>query len=620
MEFSEIEVKIKKDTTHNFNEFSKKKYFEEVGYSDFCEEKFDCKKKIISICLTVYNEDEVDFISTFFSLIKSIKYATDNTAEKYQYHVCIIVDGMDSMHPLLFEWAAKYGLLDKAVEFQMHELSICKTQLMFDDYQLRDDDRSIRINFCISKNNKGKLNSHKWFFEYFCKKFSPEYVMQVDVGTKLELECIDRIVESFCDENVAGVAACPLPEKSSVSHDILSNWQYQDLLFERLIQWPIESSMDYVSVLPGQLHAFRWRSIYSKENSLLPIYFKDLSRLSIFEASMYLAEDRVLGIEVSYGEAHEESWKLTYKAEAKATIDMCGTWPELLKQRRRWVCGAFACKLKMFESIKNGLLNKGFSDPKKYLFSPLYQALIMVIELLQPSIVLLLYTSCFFLAKECFSGTNFFAEQGLNAAMVFSVAIFLGSVVACSTRYIEKIAKGYIDFCCWYQSIYLFLLIGIIAFNKVQYLWLLLSLIGLATLFGIKIIRNYNFYAEKEVIFHHIFARHFVSFIIQIYAVANVVDTSWGTKGKAKPINHEYIEALGKWRLKLKKYSTMAIYALLNIFAFLLILNAFSLEIIVYSVFSLQFFLIIWATLCFFNIFRKKYFCKLKAEDKISQI
>ena len=620
MEFSEIEVKIKKDAKRSFEEFSKKKPYEKMDYSDLCETKLDAKQKIISVCLTVYNEDEADFINTFFSLIKSIKHATSSTIEEYQYHICIIVDGMDSMHPLLFEWAINYGLLDRAIKFQMHELAVCKTQLMFDDYRVRDADHGILINFCISKNNKGKLNSHKWFFEYFCKQSSPEYVMQIDVGTKMEIECIARIIESFSDENVAGVAACPLPERSSVNHDILSNWQYQDLLFERLIQWPIESSMNYVSVLPGQLHAFRWRSIHSQENSLLPLYFKDLSRLSIFEASMYLAEDRVLGIGASYGKGSKENWKLTYAVGAKATIDMCDTWSELLKQRRRWVCGAFACKLKMFGDVKSGLLKKGFADPKKYLFSPLYQMLITALELLQPSLVLLLYTSCFFLAKESLNGVGAFIEWGLNVAMVFSVAIFICSVVVCSTRHIEKMAKKYIDFCCWYQSIYLFLLIGIIAFNKIEYLWLLLGSIGMVTLHGIKTIRNYSFYDEKRVVFHHIFARHFISFVIQIYAVANIVDTSWGTKGKSRPINHAYIEALGKSKLKFKKYSAIVIYALLNMFSFLLILDAFSREAIVYFIFSLQFFLAIWATLCFFNIFMKKYFRRLKPKDKTSQI
>ncbi len=84
MEFSEIGIKIKKDTTRNLAELLKKPRGE-VGIYDLCESKSEWNGKIISICLTVYNENEADFISTFFSLIKSIKHATRSTTEEYQY-------------------------------------------------------------------------------------------------------------------------------------------------------------------------------------------------------------------------------------------------------------------------------------------------------------------------------------------------------------------------------------------------------------------------------------------------------------------------------------------------------------------------------------------------------
>ena len=61
---------------------------------------------------------------------------------------------------------------------------------------------------------------------------------------------------------------------------------------------PIESICGYLTVLPGAFSAFRWAAV---EGEPLRRYFYGLysqNDLSAFEANMYLAEDRVLCLEI----------------------------------------------------------------------------------------------------------------------------------------------------------------------------------------------------------------------------------------------------------------------------------------------------------------------------------
>ncbi len=38
--------------------------------------------------------------------------------------------------------------------------------------------------YCVKYKNEGKLSSHNWFFNGFCKELNPHYVILVDVGLK----------------------------------------------------------------------------------------------------------------------------------------------------------------------------------------------------------------------------------------------------------------------------------------------------------------------------------------------------------------------------------------------------------------------------------------------------
>lgn len=37
---------------------------------------------------------------------------------------------------------------------------------------------------CVKYKNSGKLSSHNWFFNGFCKELKPKYAVLLDVGLK----------------------------------------------------------------------------------------------------------------------------------------------------------------------------------------------------------------------------------------------------------------------------------------------------------------------------------------------------------------------------------------------------------------------------------------------------
>lgn len=100
----------------------------------------------------------------------------------------------------------------------------------------------------------------------------------------------------------------------------------------------MESVFGFVSVLPGAFSAYRFAAIQGKP---LDRYFhcEHNNVTSPFMSNMYLAEDRILGFEVLVKENCK--WVLSYVYDSVADTDVPESIVGLVKQRRRWLNGAF---------------------------------------------------------------------------------------------------------------------------------------------------------------------------------------------------------------------------------------------------------------------------------------
>ena len=65
--------------------------------------------------------------------------------------------------------------------------------------------RRINIMFAVKHKNDGKINSHKWFFQAFCKYLKPELCLMLDIGTRIgDYALIKLYAHMINDENCGG--------------------------------------------------------------------------------------------------------------------------------------------------------------------------------------------------------------------------------------------------------------------------------------------------------------------------------------------------------------------------------------------------------------------------------
>ena len=116
--------------------------------------------------------------------------------------------------------------------------------------------------------------------------------------------------------------------------------QHVEYKFIHIMDKALESSIGFITVLPGAFSAYRWKSIDGP-----PLWddyfrgFKEPHEIDCFHSNIYLAEDRVLCL--SLVSKPGENNVLRYVKNATATTDVPDNLQALLAQRRRWINGSW---------------------------------------------------------------------------------------------------------------------------------------------------------------------------------------------------------------------------------------------------------------------------------------
>lgn len=131
-----------------------------------------------------------------------------------------------------------------------------------------------------------------------------------------------------------------------------------------------ESFFGFTSVLPGAYCLFRWKAI---KGSPLDMFFKNVTREetpTCAEANEYLAEDRIMCLQVYIKE--QTGYTVQYIPDAKAFTDGPLSLTVLMKQRRRWMNGALFGTYKVLLNM-GAMVSCGRND------HPFYRQLLMII-------------------------------------------------------------------------------------------------------------------------------------------------------------------------------------------------------------------------------------------------
>ena len=206
--------------------------------------------------------------------------------------------------------------------------------------------------FLPKHKNAGKIESHMWFFKGFCKYLNPKLTQILDVGTLALPQSISRMALYMDMETqvggVCGEIEVMVPEKMTWGESVVVSSQYVEYKVSHFLDKAFESFFGFVSVLPGAFSMFRWESIQGRP---MESFFKGLHKdnHTPSEANMYLAEDRIMCLEILV--KRNSNWILKYVPDCVALTDPPMSLNVLIKQRRRWTNGSLFAALHCFKNF-----------------------------------------------------------------------------------------------------------------------------------------------------------------------------------------------------------------------------------------------------------------------------
>ncbi len=410
-----------------------------------------------------------------------------------------------------------------------------------------------RVILFIKSQNRGKLDSHRCFFDTICRFYSASYFVQIDVGTSPNEDALYHMWKDLDNNpNVAATAArshLPYPEKPS---DILGIWQFFDIAIERIVNWPTEILMGNLSVLPGQLSLTRISSVTGHKEvenqnrntgGVLNTYYRGLEDLNPFESNMYLAEDRILGLEMVFHES--DVWELSYETDAEALVDSCETWGELCRQRRRWICSSMACRLSMLTKLPKIFRNSGRSwlERGHKLLATLYFLVYSILEWTAPASHFILQSTLTNVSLSLLH--NDIAKSGIETFWILTVAALIFQLALSYYGKLNEFSEKIIRFSLNIQIVNILINVLIIfSLGNVMSGYFLFTTLALGMFSGYILLAY--FYSQKlsiqilKNVVQYTVCRLPVKAFLMTYSIFNSHDTSWGTKGlDARPIDQD---------------------------------------------------------------------------------
>jgi chitin synthase len=302
------------------------------------------------ICITMYNENEIDFTRTMHAVMKNIAHFCGRSKSRtwgehgwQKIVVCIVSDGRQKVHPRTLDALAAMGVYQDGIaknlvnqkEVQAHVYEYTTQVSLDSDLKFKGAEKGIvpcQMIFCLKEKNAKKLNSHRWFFNAFGRALTPNICILLDVGTKPGGNSLYHLWKAFdTDSNVAGACGEIKAMKGKFGTALLNplvasqNFEYK---MSNIMDKPLESVFGYITVLPGALSAYRYHALQNDHTGHGPLsqYFKGETlhgqNADVFTANMYLAEDRILCWELVA--KRDEKWVLKYVKSCTGETDVPG--------------------------------------------------------------------------------------------------------------------------------------------------------------------------------------------------------------------------------------------------------------------------------------------------------
>jgi cellulose synthase/poly-beta-1,6-N-acetylglucosamine synthase-like glycosyltransferase len=505
--------------------------------------------------MTLYNEPLEQLKNSLSALIASIEADIPESRERATKScIVIIADGRDRVDPNILQFFQSAGLLDAGSSFPALGETVHVSRHRAGDIMARlgagGQFRSeVSFAICIKNQNRGKLHSHALFFQWICPTLGPDLCYQLDVGTVVEADAISKLVAYMAEEpDVAAAASRILTPTPEAAASTLSVWQYMDFVMQKAVTWPTEVASGYLSVIPGQFCVFRWSAVSAPSSDAggerpLDTYLRGLSAIAPLERVMFLAEDRVFGNEIVL--ARDKSWHIGYCPAAQATTDACDTFGELLRQRRRWQNSALAVRLWLWGRLPAylGRSDKSGFDKARFTGAMLWQGLLTASEVMSPAFLVLLLLA---------------AAGGLihprNAAISAAVGGALASTGGLAwLTFANRTSRWQSRLCLARDAAATLAVVSLLGLafwlNPFQQAVLLVAPVVLMAGVIAASMPGQRLAALRHVPLYFLTDR-LISFVLYGYALANMHNVTWGTKGLTDDSGAEFAEKRRMLRLR----------------------------------------------------------------------
>lgn len=524
-----------------------------------------------AVCLTLYNE-------SWSSLSRTLECIASSIYQSYQAEwpllgrtlLCIMCDGAEQTNPEL-------GQLLSGIEqrSKTSAISLCDSTLYVLDeltaatLSIRNDspDRCLVVSILVKDENRGKLDSHSIFFREICALVDPEYCYQVDAGTLLPLSFFKECVRRFeNDPDIAAISPKVIIEGAS-STNLIEAWQSCDFCLRNEFFWPLEAASGYLSVIPGQASALRWRALLDGPPGRAPIdaYLRGAKADVALNRIKYMAEDRVLGNEIV--SALKSDWRLDFLSAVTVMTDPCESVLELTGQRRRWINSSAACRLAVVASVLKGLVIRGGPRPRVGAVGiALSQSCMLAIEFTSPAQAFLMIMTLLPIAGR-------FARLVGRSSEFWLIVIFIVSVVVVGNGCIRigwlkcgrKFAEAILYSVC---AICVLAFYGAVLMLSPPISWYIeLFPLGM----GVIVSRGAQRTRKGRYVEGQVFALTgvWVNAYLTVRSIWRLSDVSWGTKGLIKPSQTSAPKSLQRVR-----DVSLATFIMVNVIIIVLIAGA----------------------------------------------
>ncbi|WVF67538.1 hypothetical protein IAT40_002294 [Kwoniella sp. CBS 6097] len=535
------------------------------------------RKTELFIVMTMYNETSDLLLRTLNSVIKNIAHLTTRNRSKTwgqdswkKIVVCIVADGRKVVDPRVLKVLQLMGVYAEGVmkdhvagkETQAHIFEYTSQVVVSDTGEVGFGSVPVQLLFCLKEQNKKKLNSHRWFFNAFGPLIKPNVCVLLDVGTKPSGTSIYELYKCFEKHpNVGGACGEIFADTGKLGMQLFNplvagqNFEYK---MSNILDKPFESVFGLISVLPGAFSAYRYAAVANHADGTGPLaaYFHgEMMNLpgaeaSIFDRNKFLAEDRILAFEIVVKK--NARWRLQYVKSAKAGTDVPSRVPEFISQRRRWLNGSiFAATYAMVCFWRIWTSGHNFFRKIALTILTIYNLVNLVFNWLSISSF---YLAFFFLISSSISGgSDPFGGAGDEIFQVFN-KVYIGLifvVLICSLGnrpqgsnwmytlciFLFAVCQGILLYCAGF-TVYQTVPHTADGWKDVNALMHNRTFVDLAA----SLLATYGLYLVSSLLFlepWHMLTS-FVQYllllpsyvnILLIYAMCNLHDVSWGTKG-----------------------------------------------------------------------------------------